>query len=85
MRFCEYVLNTWIQEISWSLSPLAFITSRQPATFRQTQSIFTGHTTFDVCYVTLQRPLSLANWLNIDLFIESLYYATKLLTALKLI
>ena len=44
-RLCEYVLNIRIQEISWSLCPLAFTTmSRQPTTFTQTQSIFTDGT-----------------------------------------
>jgi hypothetical protein len=42
-------------------------------------------TRFEVYYFTLQSPLSLANWLNINLFTDSLYYTTKLLTAQKLL
>jgi hypothetical protein len=59
--------------------------SRQPTTFTQTQSIFTDGTHAFRRYVTLYSPLPLANWLNINLFTESLYYTTKLLTAQKLL
>jgi len=44
-----------------------------------------GRTRFDVYYVTLYSPLSLANWLNINLFTESLYHITQFLTAQKLL